>query len=130
MHRISTTWPSLMNSLLILTTSKVMQVRMASLALVNILIPTALHYLHTHEDSIKEPFSNDNYDTILLEPWKQLAESPFVEVRTELSNAVSKLVIDYGHIMSNGWTALLSVVKKLNDLTALQAIVDTYLDKI
>ena len=51
-------------------------------------------------------------------------------MRNELSNAVSKLVIDYGHIMSNGWTALLSVVKKLNDLTALQAIVDTYLDKI
>ena len=51
-------------------------------------------------------------------------------MRFELSNAVSKLVIDYGHIMSKGWTALLTVVKKLNDLTALQAIVDTYLDKI
>jgi hypothetical protein len=44
--------------------------------------------------------------------------------------AVSKLVIDYGHIMGRGWTALLAVVKKLRDLAALQAIVDTYLDKI
>ena len=44
--------------------------------------------------------------------------------------AVGKLIIDYGHIMSHGWTALLDVVKKLKDLAALQAIVDTYLDKI
>ena len=103
---------------------------MASLALVNILIPTALHYLHTHAEAILDPFTPENYDSVLLEPWKQLAQSPFAEVRTQLSNAVSKLVIDYGHIMCNGWTELLTVVKKLNDLTALQAIVDTYLDKI
>ena len=32
--------------------------------------------------------------------------------------------------MSAGWSTLLGVVRKLNDLTALQAIVDTYLDKI
>lgn len=43
---------------------------------------------------------------------------------------MNKLVIDYGHIVCRGWTDLLVVVKKLNDLTTLQAIVDTYLDKI
>lgn len=119
-----------MNSLLILTTSKVQQFRLASLALVNILIPTALHYLHKHQEAIEEPFTVENHEAILLEPWKQLAESPFAEVRAELSNGVNKLVIDYGHIMCRGWTDLLVVVKKLNDLTTLQAIVDTYLDKI
>lgn len=66
----------------------------------------------------------------MLEPWRQLADSPFAEVRSELSVAVSKLVIDYGHIMNKGWSTLLEIVKKLNDLTALQAIVETYLDKI
>ena len=43
---------------------------------------------------------------------------------------MNKLVIDYGHIVCRGWTDLLVVVKKLNDLTTLQAIVDTYLAKI
>lgn len=90
----------------------------------------ALHYLHTHEEHVQEPFTIENYETVLLEPWKQLADSPFAEIKTELSNAVSKLVIDYGHIMARGWMALLEVVRKLKDLTALQAIVDTYLDKI
>ena len=46
-------WPNLMNSLLILTTSKVQQFRMASIALLNILIPTALHYLYKHEEAIQ-----------------------------------------------------------------------------
>ena len=46
-------WSSLMNSLLILTTSKVQQFRMASIALVNVLIPTAMHYLHKHEEAIE-----------------------------------------------------------------------------
>ena len=32
--------------------------------------------------------------------------------------------------MGAGWGALLRVVHKLGDLTALQAIVETYLDKI
>jgi hypothetical protein len=67
---------------------------------------------------------------VLLEPWKQLADSPFAEVKSELSAAVTKLVIDYGHIIDKGWSTLLDIVKKLNDLTALQAIVETYLDKI
>lgn len=49
LHRITTMWPSLMNSLLILTTSKVQQFRLASLGLVNVLIPTGLHYLHKHQ---------------------------------------------------------------------------------
>jgi hypothetical protein len=44
-------------------------------------------------------------------------------VRVELGLAVVKLVIDYGHIMGAGWGALLGVVRKLGDLTALQAIV-------
>lgn len=48
LHRVSRTWPPLINSLLILTTSRVQQYRMASLALLNILVPTALHYLFVH----------------------------------------------------------------------------------
>jgi hypothetical protein len=67
---------------------------------------------------------------LLLEPWKQLSDSPFLEVKAEVSAAVTKIVIDYGHIINKGWSTLLEIVKKLNDLTALQAIVETYLDKI
>jgi hypothetical protein len=48
LHRISKIWPPLISSLLILTTSKVQQFRLASLTLVNLLIPAAMHYLHTH----------------------------------------------------------------------------------
>ena len=48
LHRVSRTWPPLINNLLILTTSRVQQYRMASLALLNILVPTALHYLFVH----------------------------------------------------------------------------------
>lgn len=51
-------------------------------------------------------------------------------MKIELALAVDKLVIDYGHIMGAGWGGLLLVVRSLGDMTALQAIVETYLDKI
>ena len=83
----------------------------------------ALHYLHTHLEALTDPFTPENYQNVLLQPWKQLALSPFNEVRSELALAVDKLVIDYGHIMGSGWGGLLIVVESLGDMTALQAIV-------
>ena len=44
--------------------------------------------------------------------------------------AVNKIIIDYGHILDNGWTSILEIVKKTKDIKSLQAIVETYLDKI
>jgi hypothetical protein len=32
--------------------------------------------------------------------------------------------------MSNGWKCILEIVEKLRDLTSLQAIIETFLDKI
>ena len=66
LHRLAKVWPPLVSSLLILTTSKVQQFRLASLALINTLVPVALHYLHTHPDAITEPFTSLNYETLLL----------------------------------------------------------------
>ena len=59
-----------------------------------------------------------------------MANSPFSEIKNELAVAVGKLVIDYGHIMTHGWKNILSAVRKLQDLTSLQAIIETFLDKI
>ena len=43
---------------------------------------------------------------------------------------MNKLIIDYGHIMTNGWKCILEIVKKTNDLKSLQAIVETFLEKV
>ena len=39
-------------------------------------------------------------------------------------------MIDYGHIMTHGWRTILGVARRLQDLTTLQAIVETFLEKI
>ena len=44
--------------------------------------------------------------------------------------AVNKLIIDYGHIMTNGWKCILEIVAKTNDLKSLQTIVETFLQKV
>jgi len=61
LHRVAKVWPPLVSSLLILTTSKVQQFRLASLALINTLVPMALHYLHTHLEALTDPFTPENY---------------------------------------------------------------------
>jgi uncharacterized protein YydD (DUF2326 family) len=44
--------------------------------------------------------------------------------------AVNKLIIDYGHIMTTGWTSIMYIVRKTNHLRSLQVIVETFLDKV
>lgn len=119
-----------MSSLLILTTSKVQYFRLASLNLVNALIPLGLHYLHTHKQALGTIMKEEDYQSIILDPWNHLSVSPFNEIRNELAVSVGKLVIDYGHIMTHGWRTILGITRKLQDLTSLQAIVETFLDKI
>ena len=51
-------------------------------------------------------------------------------MRQELSTAVNKLIIEYGHIMTHGWRSILFIVKKLGDLHSLQAIVETFLERV
>jgi len=48
----------------------------------------------------------------------------------ELAVAVNKIIIDYGHILESGWESILEIVKRTKDIKSLQAIVETYLDKI
>jgi hypothetical protein len=71
-----------------------------------------------------------NHELLILEPWVNLAGCQFLEIRAELAVAVNKIIIDYGHILENGWTSILEIVKKTKDIKSLQAIVETYLDKI
>jgi hypothetical protein len=72
----------------------------------------------------------ENHELLILEPWVNLAGCQFVEIRAELAVAVNKIIIDYGHILESGWTSILEIVKKTKDIKSLQAIVETYLDKI
>ncbi len=64
-----------------------------------------------------------DYEAVILDPWNNLSASPFPEIKSELAISVSKLVIDYGHIMTHGWRTILGVARRLQDLTSLQAIV-------
>ena len=130
LFRVGTIYGHLTSSLLVLTTSKLPHYRTAALALINALIPETLHFLHAHPAALEHPALSRDHEQVVLEPWDNLAGSPFPEVRSELSTAVNKLVIDYGHIMSHGWRTILSVVKKLGDLQSLQAIVETFLERI
>jgi hypothetical protein len=130
LFRIEKIWHDLLSSLLILTTSKVQYFRLASLSLINALIPIALHYLHTHKEALGPTMQEQDYESVILDPWNNLSASPFNEIRSELAVSVGKLVIDYGHIMTHGWRTILGVARRLQDLTSLQAIVETFLDKI
>jgi hypothetical protein len=55
-----------MSSLLILTTSKVQYFRFSSLALIDTLIPLALHYLHTHKEALGERMTLEDYESVIL----------------------------------------------------------------
>lgn len=59
-----------------------------------------------------------------------LSDCQFSETKAELAIAVNKIIIDYGHILGHGWKCLLEIIAKIKDLRSLQAIVETFLDKI
>lgn len=67
---------------------------------------------------------------MILEPWVSLAGCEFEEIKKELAVGVNKMIIDYGHMLFSGWKSILQIVKKLKDIKCLQAIVETYMDKI
>ena len=66
LFRIPIIWPELSSSLLCITTSKVINFRLAALNLLNTLIPISLHYLKTHINVVNATMTKENLETLIL----------------------------------------------------------------
>jgi hypothetical protein len=130
LHRLCSIWPSLSSSLLCITTSKVSYFRVSALALLNQLIPITLSYLHSNPNSLSGKFTPDNYQKLIFEPWLNLVRCKFPELKEQIGLALNKIVIDYGHILTQGWSCILDIIQEIGDFKTMQVIIDTFLDRV
>ena len=130
LNRCCMIWPSLSSSLLCITTSKVSNFRLSALALLNRLMPMTLAHLFAHPEDLSGKFTRQNYQKLVFEPWINLVRCNFPELKEQIAQSLNKILIDYGHMLEEGWLCILEIIKDVRDFKSIQVIIETFLDRL
>lgn len=54
----------------------------------------------------------------------------FPELKEQISQSLNKILIDYGHILDEGWIYILEIIRDVGDFKSIQVIIETFVDRL